>query len=153
MNNLTLKVFVNEELLNFYSNSKQHKSDIGFDLYIANDITVLPKQITKIDLGVKAELVYGTDSSTQNYGYFLLPRSSISKTTLMLANSTGVIDPEYRGSIIAAVVNWGDEPVVLTKGERYFQLVFFNYTVPKIEFVKELSKTERNEGGFGSTGK
>ena len=84
----------------------------------------------------------------------LYPRSSISKTKIRLANSAGIIDPNYRGYLIAAVDNISDQPQILKKGERYFQLVFVPLTKPScIAIVNELSETDRGAAGFGSTGK
>ena len=84
----------------------------------------------------------------------LYPRSSISKTKVRLANSIGVIDPNYRGYLIAAVDNISDKPQYLKQGERYFQLVFTKLVKPtNLSFVDELSQTDRGYGGFGSTGR
>jgi dUTP pyrophosphatase len=139
-------------LQELYNNTSQYKSDIGVDLYLPEDIIVGPKETKFINLGVKAEY----KDSTQNiyYGYQLYPRSSISKTKLRLANSVGIIDPNYRGYLIAAVDNISDEEQKLEKGNRYFQLVFTQIEKPgDIEFTEELSETDRGSGGFGSTGK
>jgi dUTP pyrophosphatase len=96
---------------------------------------------------IKTELLETCD----NYGYHLYPRSSISKTKVRLANSVGIIDPNYRGYLIAAVDNISNETQILKKGERYFQLVFVKMDKPdRIEFSDKLSETDRGFGGFGS---
>jgi dUTPase len=97
---------------------------------------------------------YQSDDTKEFYGYHLYPRSSISKTKVRLANSVGIIDPNYRGYLIAAVDNISDEVQVLKQGERYFQLVFVRIDRPSnIEIIKDLSNTDRGANGFGSTGK
>ena len=134
--------------------SKQFTSDVGFDLYLPEDVFVGPKETKFINLGVRAE--YKSNIDGTYYGYQLYPRSSISKTKLRLANSVGIIDPNYRGYLIAAVDNISDEEQVLKKGERYFQLCFVPLEKPNaVEIIKEeeLSTTDRGAGGFGSTGK
>ena len=82
----------------------------------------------------------------------IFPRSSISKTTLNLSNSVGVIESGYRGPIMFKFryLENGDVYVV---GDRIGQLVIME--IPKVNIieVQELSSTERGEGGFGSTGK
>ncbi len=73
----------------------------------------------------------------------------------MLKNSVGVIDSDYRGEVIAQVVNNSEENIVLNDGERFSQIVVVPCLLLKdnIEIVDELEETERGEGGFGSTGK
>ena len=132
---------------------KQYKDDIGIDLYVPEDITVEAFETKFINLGIRAEF-QGSDE--KYYGYQLYPRSSISKTKLRLANSVGIIDPNYRGYLIAAVDNISDKVQKIKKGDRLFQLVFVQLMKPtNIEIITEdqLSSTERGSGGFGSTGK
>jgi dUTP pyrophosphatase len=132
--------------------SRQFPTDAGFDLYLPFDIEVGPRDTAFINLGIRAE--YQSDSDGTYYGYQLYPRSSISKTKIRLANSVGIIDPNYRGYLIAAVDNISDDVQILKRGERYFQLCFVKLERPNtIEIVSELSITDRGSGGFGSTGK
>ena len=134
----------------YKSKDTQFISDTGFDIYLPEDITVKPYDTTFINLGIRCE--YSDNNSS--YGYHLYPRSSISKTKLRLANSVGIIDPNYRGYLIAAVDNISDKEQKLSKGERYFQLVFVKTEKPEgIVFTDKLSETDRGSGGFGSTGK
>lgn len=87
-------------------------------------------------------------------GYFMdiRPRSSISNTGLILANTPGTLDSEYRGELKVRF-KWIKDTAKYKLGDRVAQIVILPY--PKIEFeeVVELSSTERGEGGFGSTGK
>jgi len=158
MNSTTLRIVFNPEYKDFLESKygengkKQFSSDVGFDLYLPEDIEVQPKETVFINLGIRVE--YQSDIDKTYHGYQLYPRSSISKTKLRLANSVGIIDPNYRGYLIAAVDNISDEVQVLKQGERYFQLVFVKIDKPSnIEVVKELSNTDRGSNGFGSTGK
>lgn len=82
----------------------------------------------------------------------IFPRSSISKTTLNLSNSVGVIDSGYRGPIMFKF-RYLENGDVYEVGDRIGQLVIME--IPKVSIieVQELSSTERGEGGFGSTGK
>ena len=86
-------------------------------------------------------------------GYFLFPRSSISKTPLRLANSIGLIDGGYRGEIMAVCDNIKDYDFSISKGDRLFQLVSADLSTIEFKIVKELSDSTRGSGGFGSTGK
>ena len=82
----------------------------------------------------------------------LLPRSSVSKTSLALANSVGVIDSGYRGEIMLKYRQTGEASPIYGVGDMVGQLMIMPY--PKIEFIEadELSSTDRGSGGFGSTG-
>ena len=97
---------------------------------------------------------YGTGLAVEvpeNHVALIFPRSSISETDLTLTNSVGVIDSGYRGEIkfrFRATKNEMQYQV----GERVGQMLIIPYPTIELEEVKELSKTERGTGGFGSTG-
>lgn len=137
-----------------YSNhSTYHKGDSGLDLFITETTTIQPGKTKLVDMGIQCQL--RSKRLLQNpvyHSYFMLPRSSISKTPLRLANSIGLIDSEYLGNIKAALHNTGTDPFTLNKGERYVQLVRGDLGHISFELVKELRSTTRTEG-FGSTGK
>ena len=151
MYSLKLKVnhINNEFLTEKYKQSNQYDSDIGIDLYIPEDIIINSKSTTLIDLGIQIEIINNINSN--NVGFLLVPRSSIYKIPIRLANSIGVIDPNYRGNIKAAVDNISNEEIILKKGERYFQIIFTEFYKPNIIITDTLSKTDRNDNGFGST--
>ena len=136
-------VYTNE----YYSNKSnaQYNDDSGLDLVIPNDI-VIPKR----SFGTKIyhEIIC---QPSEIHGYYLYPRSSISKTTLRLSNSVGIIDYGYRGDIIACVDNIGDEDITIKKGSRMFQLCFPDLK-PFTFNLKSLESHDRGNSGFGSTG-
>ena len=82
----------------------------------------------------------------------LFPRSSVSKTSMSLANSVGVIDSGYRGEIMLKYRHVGGSNSIYVSEDRVGQLMIIPH--PRIELieVEELSSTERGKGGFGSTG-
>ncbi len=81
-------------------------------------------------------------------------RSSLGvKRGLMLSNSVGVIDSDYRGELLVSLFNTNKEDVLLCNGERIAQLVIVPCLRPELCEVEELEKTDRGEGRFGSTGK
>lgn len=136
----------------YYSNSNNYDDDSGFDLYTPNDIVIPPfKTLNKgfmINLEIKCEML----DNDNNVGYYLYPRSSISKTPLRLSNSVGIIDAGYRGDIIACVDNHSEQNYTIKKGTRLFQICAGDLSIFHTELVDELSNTDRNTGGFGSTG-
>ncbi len=86
----------------------------------------------------------------------LVPRSSISKTNWMLANSMGIIDADYRGEWMMVLRTTGSvmyDALPFAVGERCAQIYFDKVNDIEIEETDELSDTVRGEGGFGSTGK
>lgn len=98
---------------------------------------------------------YGTGLSfeiPEGYEGEVRPRSSISETCLMLSNSPGTIDSGYRGEVKARfkVLGQGREYEI---GDKIFQLLIKPALQFSFEEVKELSITERGDGGFGSSGK
>lgn len=83
----------------------------------------------------------------------ILPRSGLGSAGLILANSVGLIDPDYRGEILVALYNRSDKPFNLKEGERIAQMVFMPFLRPELVVVKKFTEqTERGAGGFGSTG-
>ena len=123
--------------------------DAGMDLTAISVDWNNDNTMCTYDTGVSIEIPKG-------YVGLLFPRSSVSKTKLQLANSVGVIDSGYRGSIMFKFRHLAWPHYLYTEetynvGDRIGQLIIIPY--PQIEFeeVNELSTTERGTGGFGST--
>jgi len=137
---------LNNSAKQYYSNHDHfHKGDAGLDLYVLEDQIFKPGETGKIKLGISCENLDGK-------GYFLFPRSSISKTPLRMANSIGLIDGGYRGEIMAVCDNIKDYEFSISKGDRLFQLVSPDLSSIEFEIVESLSDSTRGSGGFGSTG-
>lgn len=98
-----------------------------------------------IPLGFRASLPVGYEAQIR-------PRSGTSfKTSLVIANSPGTIDPDYNGQWGVLVRNAGTSPIVLSHGERIAQMVITKYEV--LEFTDgEVHRSTDRDGGFGSTG-
>jgi dUTP pyrophosphatase len=145
--------------------------DAGFDLFVPNDFEQQPfrdlSQI-KIDFRIVCAASMVTDSGKNyNTGYYMDPRSSISKTSLRLANSRGIIDSGYRGPLIGMfdVIKQPQSnllndnhvyPFLTSRFDRVTQLCapgLEPIVVTIVDFLEELGeRTERGTGGFGSTG-
>jgi len=148
-------VFANETVASFYGNEENQKTgeNAGIDLFIPDDILISAKGSQLIDLQVTAVLrsVDGTNTSA----FWLIPRSSISKTPLRLANSIGLIDAGYRNTLKVAVDNISNADYVISKGTRLFQISAPSLAPlkwAKKEEIKDTVEPERGLGGFGSTG-
>jgi len=125
-----------------YDNAEKNE-DVGLDIPMSSTV-IVPGFSTAytVNLGFKAE---------QNVGYMLIPRSSLAKTPLRLANSIGIIDKGYRGDVMAKVDNNSDRDVELEVGKCYFQIVAFNGVLPKWVLCNDVNETSRGSGAFGST--
>ena len=136
--------------------------DSGFDLMTPYSLLntvgshkVVCHKVNKVELGVKcAAMLYDIEGKSLNSGYYLYPRSSISKSCIRLANSVGIIDAGYRGQVCAMVdVVYADE-CYLEAYDRMFQICAPNLAPIIAELVSDLGPvTTRGEGGFGSTNK
>lgn len=139
-----------------------YDSDTGFDIYCPFSVDIPPKSISfKLPLGIKtcAEQIILDNNNLYKIpsSFELWPRSSTgSKTPLRLSNSIGLVDPQYRGEIMAIIDNLSNETYNINRGDRLFQLVAPGH-IPivsqSLTIDEELSKTDRGEKGFGSTGK
>lgn len=149
---------INNEL--YKNHDTYHKGDAGLDLFITEDCTIHPNETVLVDLGIRCQS-RSIDRCVWNWlrgnfykyhSYLLLPRSSISKTPLVMKNSIGLIDAGYLGNIKAPFYNTSSEPFKIKRGERYVQLVNSNLSPVSMEIVNEHRNTTRGTGGFGSTG-
>lgn len=121
----------------------------GVDLHacITESIYISPHETVKIDTGIAIELPKGT------FGAIFARSGLATKEGLSPANKVGVIDSDYRNSIIVALHNHNNMSHTINPGERIAQLVVLPYIPIEFKEVDKLSDTERGLGGFGSTGK
>ena len=123
-----------------------HKGDAGMDLYSIEKV-IIPKNETRlIKTGISIELPHMTEAQVR-------PRSGLAlKHSITVLNSPGTIDEGYRGEIGVILINHGKEDFVVEKHMKIAQMVIKPIYEINIEEVKDLSDTERGNGGFGSTG-
>ncbi len=120
----------------------------GYDLTSDEDkFTIHPGEVKKINTGIAVAL-------PENIAGQLHVRSSTGiKLRLNLVNQEGIIDPDYRGWIYATIVNSGNEPLTIERGQRLFQIVLVEIQRGELQEVEELPETVRGEGATGSTGR
>jgi len=162
---IVLKIFIstNEPGVHYFYNKrmelhndkfqKDEFMDSGFDLSIISDQILDKTYGNKIKLSIHAAMW----NNGKPCGYYLFPRSSISKTPIRLSNSVGIIDSGYRGELMAMtdVLN-SETGFKIVALERYFQIchpTLKPFHVEIVSSIDELGKTSRGDGGFGSTGK
>ena len=136
-----------------------HFFNSGFDLFLPEDQTFTRDSVNKTTFKVKcsAKIVNMFDDNLTSYytGYYMYPRSSLSKTSLRLANSVGIIDAGYRGPLIG-MFDCLTDTCEISEFTRLLQVCapdLMPVFVRVVSSVEELSpETSRGEGGFGSTG-
>lgn len=124
------------------------KEAAGLDLYAATDYTieVPPGETVKVGTGIAIALPENT------FGGIYARSGLATKQGLRPSNCTGVVDQDYRGEVVVALYNDSSEIRYIKPAERIAQLIIQEYIPVEIEEVEELDKTERGDGGFGSTG-
>lgn len=109
-------------------------------------LIVLPGETVKILTGYCFEIPKGWELQIRS-------RSGLAtKHGIIVINQPGTVDSDYRGEIMVALKNIGDEPFIINHGDRIAQGVFCSVVQPVFERVESLDETERGAGGFGSTG-
>ncbi len=121
----------------------------GADLVaaVSEPVTLAPGGRAAVPTGLVIELPAGYEGQVR-------PRSGLAfHHGVTVANAPGTVDADYRGEVRVVLVNLGDEPVTVARGDRIAQLVVAPVT--RAEFVADdrLSATGRGAGGFGSTGR
>ena len=119
----------------------------GMDVVAAEDLDLAPGQRHAVATGLKVAIPEG-------YEIQVRPRSGLAlKHGISVPNTPGTIDSDYRGELKIIVINHGQEPFPIRRGERIAQLVPAAVTPASWDEVEELDETGRGAGGFGSTGR
>ena len=120
----------------------------GMDLiaFIKKPVSVKSKTSSLIPTGLSVAF-------NENYEIQIRPRSGLAaKNNISVLNTPGSIDSDYRGEIKVIIYNQGKDNFIINNGDRIAQMVLSPVIKMKLEEVKDLPKTIRGEGGFGSTG-
>lgn len=122
----------------------------GMDLYacIEEAVTIQPQQRVTIPTGIAVAL------PSNEFVTFIFARSGLGiKHGIALSNGVGVIDSDYRGELCVGLLNSSDKPYTVNPNDRIAQMVVMPVCIPTVSVVDTLEETQRNTGGFGSTGK
>jgi dUTP pyrophosphatase len=120
----------------------------GFDLRACVDasLTIEPGRRALVPTGFSVALPNGYEGQVR-------PRSGLAlRQGLTLLNSPGTIDSDYRGEIAVIVINLGQEPVTIRRGDRIAQLIIAPVAAARLHVADRLTGTGRGAGGFGHTG-
>jgi len=120
----------------------------GLDLYIKEDIAVKYGQILKIGTGLACEIEEGY------FGLIAMRSSCATKNALIIAGGMGIIDSDYRGEIFITITFLVPRAeLLIVAGTALAQMIITPYIKSRVVETATLSKTNRGEGGFGSTDK
>lgn len=123
----------------------------GLDLLAAvpedKPLTMPPGQRALVPTGLMIAVPPGHEAQVR-------PRSGLAlKHGVTVLNAPGTVDADYRGEVSVLLINHGEEPFTIRRGERIAQLVIAAVTQANLVAVTSLSSTDRGSGGFGSTGR
>ena len=180
-----LNIYINDNDLKqiYLTKAKEHNTkidnsnfmDSGFDILTPNKISICYGKTHKIDFGIICSMY----ESNIPFGYYMYPRSSISKTRLRLANNVGIIDSGYRGNLLGyfdclphpsidqqefVIYDYNSDHIIdynIDKYQRLLQICSNDLKPFKINIVDNiedldnpnLGVSERGDKGIGSTGK
>jgi dUTP pyrophosphatase len=118
----------------------------GMDIVSAEQVTIAAGARHAVATGLAVAIPEG-------YEIQVRPRSGLAlKHGISVPNTPGTIDSDYRGELKVILINLGDEPFAIARGDRIAQLVLAPVVQAAWDEVDELDATDRGEGGFGSTG-
>lgn len=119
----------------------------GMDVfYSGDDISIEQNSRCILSTGLAVEVPNG-------YELQVRPRSGLASQGLIILNSPGTVDSDYRGEIKILAYNLSKNSINIKKGDRIAQFILNKVDQVSVIFVPELSSTERGNGGFGSTGR
>lgn len=124
-----------------------HPGDAGMDVRSIENLVIQPGSRALVRTGLVMELPDGAEAQVR-------PRSGLAlKFGVTVLNSPGTIDAGYRGEVGVILINHGEKPFEVCKGDRIAQIVIASFVHAEIVEVDSVEASERGTGGFGSTGK
>ncbi len=123
-----------------------HEGDSGMDVHSTEDLILKPRERAAIHTGLAFELPKGYEIQTR-------PKSGPAlKHGISIVNTPGTLDSGYRGELMFILINHGNEPYEIKKGQKVAQIVVQKVEEVEFEEKEEFSETSRGKEGFGSTG-
>jgi dUTP pyrophosphatase len=141
-----LKRLEHGEGLPLPSRASRHAAGADLCAAVETPLVLAPGARALVPTGFVWEIPHGFEGQVR-------PRSGLAlKNGLTCLNSPGTVDSDYRGEVCVILANLGAEPFAVERGMRIAQMVIAPVAEWAVEEAPALSRTERGEGGFGSTG-
>ena len=144
-----VKILVKKFDKNIKLPSYKTSGSSGMDLmaFIKSKITINSGNTAVISTGISLAV-------PKNYEIQIRPRSGLAaKKGISVLNTPGTVDSDYRGEIKIILINFSKKSFIVNSGDRIAQMILCPVAKGKIKEVKNLPRTVRGKGGFGSTGK
>lgn len=128
---------------------RAHGKAAGYDIQAAETIVIEPGAVELISTGIFVSIPKGMEGQIR-------PRSSMGLKGIIIPNSPGTIDCDYRGEVMVPLMNLRTEPYTVLKWDRIAQIIFAKtqeISLVQVDNRDLLGYTSRQEGGFGSTGR
>ena len=137
-----------KKLNNSVITPKYHtEGSAGFDLHSLETKSLEPNEIYLFSTGIFIEVPEGYEAQVR-------PRSGLAtKNGITVINTPGTVDSDYRGEVKVALINLGKKEIIIHKDDRIAQVIISPIIQCELIETDELSNTDRNQNGFGSTGK
>ena len=143
---MTEVYIINESPFELPSYATIDSAGVDLKAFLDKPMELKPMERKIIGTGIKLALPEGFEAQVR-------PRSGLAaKHGISILNSPGTIDSDYRGEIGVILVNLSNQKFTVNRGDRIAQLVLAKYEKINWKIIKELPKTNRGFGGFGSTG-
>ena len=126
--------------------AKATPGSVCYDVYSTKRVLFSPMEKAIVPTGLAFKLPRGI-------GMDLRPRSGLATRGLIILNSPGTIDGDYRGELLVSCMNLSNGNILVSKGDRIAQMRLFKEVYFEFEEVEDIGETKRGQGGFGSTGK
>jgi dUTP pyrophosphatase len=124
----------------------EHAAGMDICAAVSEPLTLSPGRIAMVPTGLAVAIPPGFEAQIR-------PRSGLAvKHGIGLINAPGTIDADYRGEVKIAVINLGEAPHTIARGDRIAQMVIQQVFKARLVPVDRLDETKRSSGGFGSTG-
>lgn len=124
----------------------EHASGMDLRAAVTEPVTLAPGERALVPTGLRIALPTGIEAQIR-------PRSGLAmRHGISMVNAPGTIDADYRGEIRLIVINLGQEPFTIQRGDRIAQLVIAPVLQARWKTVASLEETARAAGGFGHTG-
>jgi dUTP pyrophosphatase len=143
---LKIEVLPGQEDLGLPAYATESAAGLDLKAALSEPLTLKPGERGIVPTGLKMAIPQGFEGCVR-------PRSGLAmKQGLTLTNSPGTIDADYRGEVKVLVINLGQEPVTLKRGDRIAQLLISPVAQAQVVKVERVDETARGTGGFGHTG-
>ncbi|HUO58642.1 MAG TPA: dUTP diphosphatase [bacterium] len=143
---LQIEVLPGQEDLGLPTYATQGAAGLDLKAALGAPLVLKPGERGVVPTGLKMAIPLGFEGCVR-------PRSGLAmKQGLTLTNAPGTIDSDYRGEVKVLVINLGQEPVTLKRGDRIAQLLISPVAQARVVKVEKVDDTQRGVGGFGHTG-